>query len=129
MTIPFFGELSRKLSIARFSTWAGYITLIASLFGDILYSDTSSILLVFAVTPLLIFLPGLYRKNYRSLMLLCFVCLLYFLAIVPNIYEADSNIFVVSALVSVVFLFISAMMYGRWLRVEQTQATNVRESE
>jgi uncharacterized membrane protein len=119
LAISFFSDLTRNLRIAKIATWAGYISLLTGLLGDVLYSDTSSVLLIFALTPLLIFLPGLYQQNYRSLMLLCFVCLLYFPVIVANNYEIDSNIFDVTSLGSVVLLFIAAMMYGRWLRAKQ----------
>ena len=89
---------------------------------DGIVAGTSLILLILAIIPLLIFLPGLIREDHRSLVLLCFVSLLYFVVVVTNLYEPDKTVFGYFALISVVTLFITAMMYSRWLRASQRAA-------
>jgi uncharacterized membrane protein len=114
-----FSDTTRKLRLAKVTAWMAYLGLILSLLCDGLLGGTDPLLLLIAIIPLLIFLPGLYREDHRSLIMLCFVSLLYFTVIVTNLYEADKTLFSISALVAVVLLFISAMMYSRWLRANQ----------
>ena len=118
MPLTVFSDLTRNLRVARISTWISYVALIISLFGDGLLSGTAPALLIIAVLPLLIFLPGLGRENHRSITMLCFVCLLYFTVIVANLYEPDKTLFGVLALISVVSLFVAGMMFSRWLQAE-----------
>jgi len=114
-------DLSELLKKTRIITRLSYALLIVSLIGGGLVSGTPVILLVFAVVPLLIFIPGLRKENYRSISMLCFVTLLYFTAIVANLFEPDSSLFDVSAVISVVTLFIASMMYSRWLQREKVK--------
>ena len=118
MPLSVFNDLTRNLRVARISTWISYVALIISLFGDGLLSGTAPVLLIIAVLPLLLFLPGLGRENYRSITMLCFVCLLYFTAIIANLYEPDKTLFGIFALISVVSLFVAGMMFSRWLQAE-----------
>ena len=120
--LSLFSDPERNLRSAKIVSRVSYLALIASLLGDGILAGTSPALLVFAIIPLLIFLPGLIREDHRSLVLLCFVSLLYFVVVVTNLYEPDSTVFGVFALVSVVSLFITAMMYSRWLRAAQHSA-------
>ena len=108
--------LNELLKKARVITRLSYGLLVVSLIGGGLVSGTPFILLVFAVVPLLIFIPGLRKENYRSISMLCFVTLLYFTAIVANLYEPDHSFFDISAVIAVVTLFIASMMYSRWLQ-------------
>ena len=48
--------------------------------------------------------------------MLCFASLLYFTAIVANLFEPDRSAFDIVAVVSVTTLFIAAMMFSRWLQ-------------
>lgn len=114
-----FNDAERNLRSAKTVTWISYLALMVNLLVDGILAGTSLILLVLAIIPLLIFLPGLIRKDHRSLVLLCFVSLLYFVVVVTNLYEPDKTIFGYFALISVVTLFITAMMYSRWLRAAQ----------
>ena len=102
-------------------TRLSYGLLIISLVGGGLVSGTPAILLVFAVTPLLIFIPGLRKENYRSISMLCFVTLLYFTVIVANLFEPDRSFFDISAVIAVVTLFVVSMMYSRWLQREKAR--------
>ncbi len=111
-----FNDLEHACRIAKITTWTSYVTLIVSLFLDGLLSGTAPGLLIVIIIPLLIFVRGLSTPNYRSLAMLCFVSLLYFTAIVANLYEPDRSPFGIVALIAVVSLFVAAMMYSRWLR-------------
>ncbi len=113
-----FSDLSRNLRVAKIITWVAYLSLTLGLLGDGLQAGTNLVLLIIAIIPLLIFLPGLYREDHRSLILLCFVSLLYFTVVVTNLYEPDKTLFGIAALIAVVVLFISSMMYSRWLRTK-----------
>lgn len=115
----FFSNTTRNLRLAKITAWVAYLGLILSLLCDGLVAGTRPLLLLIAIIPLLIFLPGLYREDHRSLVMLCFVSLLYFTVIVANLYEPDKTLFSISALVAVILLFITAMMYSRWLRAKQ----------
>lgn len=114
-------DLSELLKKARIITRLSYALLIVSLIGGGLVSGTPVILLVFAVVPLLIFIPGLRKENHRSISMLCFVSLLYFTVIVANLFEPDSSLLDISAVIAVVTLFIVSMMYSRWLQREKTK--------
>ncbi len=109
-------DLKQLLRRARLTTWISYWLLIVSLIVGGLVSGTPGILLVFAVIPLLIFIPGMRRENHRSISMLCFTTLLYFTAIVANLFEPDRSFFDLSAVIAVVTLFIVTMMYSRWLQ-------------
>ncbi|MBQ0721076.1 MAG: DUF2069 domain-containing protein [Gammaproteobacteria bacterium] len=114
-------DLSQLITKARVITRLSYCLLIVSLIGGGLVSGTPAILLLFAVAPLLIFIPGLRKENYRSISMLCFVTLLYFTVIVANLFEPDRSAFDVSAVIAVVTLFIVSMMYSRWLQRQQAK--------
>ena len=115
-------DLKQLLNKARIITRLSYGVLIVSLIAGGLVSGTPAILLVFAVAPLLIFIPGLRKENYRSISMLCFVTLLYFTAIVANLFEPDKSIFDISAVIAVVTLFVVSMMYSRWLQRAQAKS-------
>lgn len=110
------------LSLARITCRGAYAVLIIALLADSLVAGTHLLLGLLAIMPLLLFLPGLMRENHRTLAYLCFVTLLYFTAIVTNLFEPDKNPFTVLALIAVTVLFSTAMMYSRWLRAA-TRAT------
>lgn len=66
------------------------------------------------VLPLLVFVPGLMRNDFRSLAWLCFVCLMYFmLAVTEAMSPLRLWINYVEVALSVT-VFVSAMMTIRW---------------
>ncbi len=69
---------------------------------------------VFRVAPLLIFVPGMIADKLRSYIWLCFVSLLYFISLVLRLFAEPSNVVAILAMVSIVSLFIGAMLYVRW---------------
>ena len=70
--------------------------------------------MIFTFVPLLILVPGLYVERYKTISMLCFVTLLYFVVTVSNLFAADANAFDVAELVLLVVLFNAAMMFSRW---------------
>jgi uncharacterized membrane protein len=73
------------------------------------------------VLPLLIFVPGMWRDKLRSYIWLCFVCLLYFMVLVLRLFAEPTNMLLITAMASLVTLFISSMLYVRW-RARELQA-------
>jgi uncharacterized membrane protein len=45
---------------------------------------------------------------------LCFVCLLYFIALVERLFALPGNALAIIGTVAVVTLFVAAMLYVRW---------------
>ena len=68
-------------------TWVSYWLLLASLLFTGVTTATPNILLVPTLLPLLLFLPGMIRRQPRSFAYLCFVALLYFTVIVTNLFK------------------------------------------
>ncbi len=78
------------------------------------------------VIPLLIFLPGMRKDNLRSYIWLCFVSLLYFIALVERLFAEPGNVLSLLGMVAVVTLFIASMMFVRW-RARENSASTVAE--
>jgi len=74
--------------------------------------------------PLLIFLPGMLRDNLRSYIWLCFVSLLYFIALVERLVAQPDNILSIVGMCAVVTLFTAAMMFVRWRARERKAPTS-----
>lgn len=106
--------LQQKVTLSRTLTLISFMALLIGLTGSILVSNTAPILLFPALLPLLIFLPGVLNSNPRSLILLCFVSLLYFFVITVNVFEPDRTLYDILALIAVIVLFIVAMFFSRW---------------
>ncbi len=65
--------------------------------------------------PLLVFIPGLIKQTFRTYSWICFVCLIYFVAIFPVAYTRSLwSDWLITLLVTT--LFISSMMTSRWLQ-------------
>ncbi len=103
-------------SLARVATRLSYGILLTALVIGGLKSGTAPVLMVIATAPLALFAPGMLRDNPRTLVLLCFVALIYFTAIVANLFEPDRTFYDVIAVVAVSVLFVAAMLLSRWLQ-------------
>lgn len=113
-TQPQLSALQQKVKLARRVTLISFALLLIGLTGSVFSGDTSPRLLILVLLPLLIFLPGILKSQPRSLILLCFVSLLYFCVITLNVFKSDRSIYDILALVSVVVLFIVSMFFSRW---------------
>ena len=107
-------NLGKKLRVGRQLTWCSFLLLLVVLLLNGLMTSMPLSLMIFTFLPLLILVPGLYTERYKTISMLCFVTLLYFVVAVSNLFEADANAFDVAEVVLLVVLFNAAMMFSRW---------------
>ena len=114
-------------------TWASWALLLAVQFADTVVDGLPWIVASAKILPLLLFVPGMLRDSLRSYIWLCFVCLLYFIALVLRLFGDTVGVRPVVGMIGVIGLFVSAMLYVRWqsraLRAAQTPAALVEESD
>ena len=67
-----------------------------------------------SLVPLLIFVPGLLARKYRSASLLCFVLLLHFMTSVMSLFHPDNQLIDAFIMGLILGLFTCAMFYSRW---------------
>lgn len=108
--------LYKKLCIGRWLTRGSFWGLLLLFTVLNIIRDTGSIKLwLVQIIPLAIFIPQMIKDTHRGYSWLCFVALIYFVAIIPLLlgrwWWSDWTI---TLLVSV--LFIGAMMTSRWLQ-------------
>ncbi len=72
------------------------------------------ILWVGRLGPLLLFAYGLVRRQPRSIVWLCFVSLLYFVAGVERLFASPSDWSAWLAMDAIVSMFVAGMLYVRW---------------
>jgi uncharacterized membrane protein len=75
---------------------------------------TPGSLIIISLLPLIIFLPGMARENSKSLAMLCFVALMYFIPIVDNIMSPTRSPADFVTLTFICILFFAAMLFSRW---------------
>jgi uncharacterized membrane protein len=110
--------LDTKLYYARRVTWYSYFLFLLSLWtGGLLSANpTPFSLLAIVSLPLILFLPGMARENHKSLIMLSFVTLMYFIHLVVNVGKPDYELFDVISLVLICILFTSSMLFSRWIQ-------------
>ena len=116
------------VAVVRPLTLGSLTLLIGAIAARMLSGSTSPLMLLPALLPLLIFIPGAWRGHPRSLALLCFVCLLYFCVITVRLFAPDRTPFDVAAMVAVVTLFVAAMMFTRWRKQQLRDAGDTGDS-
>lgn len=116
-------QIAPRVAAARAVTLAGLTLLLGAITARMLSSGTPPLMLVPALLPLLIFVPGTWRGNPRSVALLCFVCLLYFCVLTVRLFAPDRTLFDLIAMVAVVTLFVAAMLFTRWRKQQLHVAT------
>lgn len=117
-------NLGKKLRIGRQLTWGSLILFLLVLLLNGLQSTLSWKLMIFTFIPLLILLPGLYVERYKTISMLCFVTLLYFIVTVNNLFSPNANVFDWVELVLLVVMFSAAMMFSRWKQYSLYQDDN-----
>lgn len=103
--------------------WLCWALLLAQQIADALLTGVPWIIWLGKLLPLLLFLPGLLRDRLRSYIWLCFVCLLYFIALVERVFALPGAALAWLGLAAVVILFCSAMFYVRWRAPELRQSS------
>ena len=104
----------RASAAAHTLAWLGWSVLLVQQCADAWVHQLPWIIWLGKLLPLLIFLPGLLRDRLRSYIWLCFVSLLYFMALVERLFAVPGSALAVVGTCAVVTLFIAAMMYVRW---------------
>ncbi len=80
--------------------------------------DTRLVIFVLQVLPFAVLLPGMLQNRWRTYAWLCFVVLLYFMNAVLALFSPQRQSVDWLVLVAVVGVFMGAMMFIRWRRVE-----------
>jgi uncharacterized membrane protein len=104
----------RASAVAHLLVWVSWAVLLVQQVTDAWLQQVPWIIWLGKLLPLLIFLPGLLRDRLRSYIWLCFVSLLYFIALVERLFAVPGSPLAVTGMVAVVTLFVAAMMYVRW---------------
>lgn len=110
------GQLfGKKLSWSRPLAIISYLMLVAMMAYTEWKTPVDWAVVGLKLIPLLIFIPGLIKQTFRTYSWICFVCLVYFVAIFPVAYTRSLwSDWLITALVTI--LFISSMMTSRWLQ-------------
>lgn len=110
------GQLFRKkLSWSRPLAIISYLMLVAMMVYTEWKTPVDWAVVGLKLIPLLIFIPGLIKQTFRTYSWICFVCLIYFVAIFPVAYTRSLwSDWLITVLVTI--LFISSMMTSRWLQ-------------
>jgi uncharacterized membrane protein len=105
---------ARPSDKAHVLSWLAWAILLLTQIADGWVAQLPLIILAGKVLPLLIFLPGMLKENLRSYIWLCFVSLLYFIALVERLVAQPGSVLAAVGMFGVVTLFIAAMMFVRW---------------
>lgn len=103
-----------RSDIARRVTWLSWFVLLLVQVVDAWLGQAPWIIWLAKIVPLLLFLPGMLKNNLRSYLWLCFVSLLYFLALVERLFAQPDSVPAIVGMVAVVLLFNGAMLFVRW---------------
>jgi uncharacterized membrane protein len=108
--------LHNKLRLGQVLAIGSYIGLLVFFSLQNLLSETGNLKTwLVEIIPLIIFIPGLIKQTHRTYSWICFVTLMYFLAIIPLLMAHWRwSDWLVTLLVCT--LFLSAMMTSRWLQ-------------
>lgn len=111
-------SVARKLRIALRLNWICYLGLLLLFMVWNLSLPGGSIKLwILQTVPLLLVLPGLLKRRYRSYLWLCFILLLYITASIVDVTMPGRGWQDGILLLLSLTLFFSAMMTSRWQRM------------
>ena len=114
-------NLPTKLKWARRATWCSFVLFLVSLLASGYRSGTPVSLLAIISVPLLLLLPGMIKENYKSLAMLSFVTLLYFIPLVVEVMAPQANPASGVSLALVCVLFVASMLFSRWKQYDLKQ--------
>lgn len=119
----------KKLNIILLMTYSAYFLLIGLItYAGLTNSNHSWKLWLFQSLPLLILLPGLYQKRYRSHSWLCFVILAYFVAYVVEVGSPIGDLNDWIGLILSCVIFTGAMMASRGLQRWAAENNNIENT-
>ncbi len=102
-------------------TWLSWGALIGQTIGSLALTQPPWIIWLGSLLPLLLFVHGMLHDRLRSFIWLCFVSLLYFIALVERLFATPWAPLPWVGMLAVVLLFCSAMLYVR-ARAREWQA-------
>jgi len=108
----------KKINIVLWLTYIAYLVLVTVIIWDtwVAVSDRFWMPLLLQLVPLLLILPGLISKYYRSYSWLCFLSLAYFTSYVVQVYSPSRQWHDWAGLISTIIIFIAGMYASRWLQ-------------
>ena len=115
-----------RVRISRHLAWVSLASLAILQLLESFLQPTPTLIWIMRVLPLLIFLPGIFADNLRTYIWVCFVSLLYFVTLVLRLFADPFNIVAILGMISVVTLFIAAMLYVRW-RAQEIKEERIHE--
>ncbi len=80
--------------------------------------DTRLIIFVIQALPFVALFPGMFKRHWRSYAWLCFIVLLYFMNATLALFSPQRLVIDWFIMLAVVSVFMAAMMFVRWRRVE-----------
>lgn len=109
-------SFARRADIAWRLTMALYALLLLSLLADhaLLRTAFRAPVWLIQTAPLLLVMPGLLRRHYRSGIWLCFMVLFHFLVAVDNVVISGKPLFYSAMAALIIVLFITSMLFARW---------------
>jgi uncharacterized membrane protein len=114
MKVKFIINLEKKLRICRKLTWVSIVIFLFVLLLNSLLKSNPITIIIFTYLPICLLLPGIYKEKYKTISMLCFVTLLYFIVAVNNYFSPDSRYLDVLEILILVIMFIVAMLHSRW---------------
>lgn len=108
----------------RLAIGATFILLLNAIVEYLVEPDARLSILLLQSIPLLLFVPGMWLKHYRTFSWLCFVVLFYFIVAVTQVMSPMADNYGWINLVASVVLFNAAMMSSRWLQYIAYQQHN-----
>ncbi len=80
--------------------------------------DTRLVIFVLQALPFVALLPGMLKRRWRTYAWLCFIVLLYFINATLALFSPERLIIDWFIMLAVVNVFMAAMLFIRWRRVE-----------
>ncbi len=109
-------SLTQRLWVALWLCWLAFAL---QQCWDLLRFDAPPALAALRILPLLLFMPGVWQDNLRSVVWLCFATLFYFISSVEAIFARPNDAVSIGGIVAVVLLFVVCTLYIRFRGREQ----------
>lgn len=126
-------SLRLKLKVALASTLISYaLLLLVIAVNNIVRADGSIKYWLLQSIPLLIFVPGIIKRHFRTYSWMCFVILIYFIHYADKLSTDPGSIINWLAITLTVVLFNGAMMTSRWMQywsIDSNNPNNINTSE
>lgn len=107
----------KNTNIALIIIFSSYLLLLGVITLDVWQSEKHQVMAwILQAVPLLLLLPGLLQKHYRSYSWLCFLMLAYFTSYVVQVYSPSRDFHDWIALFLTVEIFVVGMFASRWLQ-------------